>query len=135
MVWCGICLGARTELVVVNGALNADEYIRDVLQEHMHDNACPHKARCVSDFFNVVGIRTMAWPACSPDIDPIEHAWDMLSRRLKSITSAVQNSEQVAAALVEIWDNLPKDMIDNVIRSMRRRMTAVIRARGGHTRY
>jgi len=73
MVWGGICLGTRTELVVVNGALNADGYIRDVLQEHvvptnhigepfllMHDNARPHKARCVSDFLNVVGKRTMA---------------------------------------------------------------------------
>jgi len=35
MVWGGICLGARTELVVANGALNADGYIRDVLQEHV----------------------------------------------------------------------------------------------------
>jgi len=33
MVWGGICLGARTE--VVNGALNADGYIRNVLQEHI----------------------------------------------------------------------------------------------------
>jgi len=30
MVWGGICLGAWS----VNGALNADGYIRDVLQEH-----------------------------------------------------------------------------------------------------
>jgi len=125
-------LRARTELVVVNGALNADGSIRDVLQEHvvpfaphigenfllMNDNARPHKARCVSDFLNVAGIRTKAWPACSPDINPIEHVWDMLGRRLRSITTAVQNSEQVAAALVEIWDNLPQDMNDNVIRSM-----------------
>jgi len=29
MVWGGICLGAPTELVVVNGALNADGYILD----------------------------------------------------------------------------------------------------------
>jgi len=36
MVWGGLCLGARTELVVVvNGALNANGYIRDVLQEHV----------------------------------------------------------------------------------------------------
>jgi len=68
MVCGGICLGERTELVVVNGALNADGYIRDVLQEHvvpfaphigenfllMHDHARSHKARCVSDFLNVV---------------------------------------------------------------------------------
>jgi len=77
----------------------------------------------------------MARPACSPDINPIEHVWDMLGRRLRSITPAGQNPEQVAAALVEIWDNLPQDMIDNVITIMRRRMTAVIKARGGHTRY
>jgi len=82
----------------------------------MHDNARLHKARCVSDFLNVVGKIAMAWPACSPDINPIEHVWDMLGRRLRSITAAVQNPEQVAAALVEI---LPQDMIDNVIRSMK----------------
>jgi len=81
--------------------------------------ARPHKLRCVSDFLNVDGIRTIAWPACSPDINPIEYVWDMLGRRLRSRTPAVQNTEQVAAALVEIWDNLPQDMIDNVIRSMR----------------
>jgi len=87
----------------------------------MHDNA-PHKVGCVSDFLNVEGKRTMGWPACSPDINLIEHVWDMLGRRLRSITTAVQNPERVAAALVEIWDNLPQDMIDNVIRSMKRRL-------------
>jgi len=94
--------------VVVNGALNADVYIRDVLQEHvvpfaphigenfllMHDNVRPHKARCASDFLNVAGIRTVAWPACSPNINPIEHVWDMLGRQLRSITPAVQNPER-----------------------------------------
>jgi len=46
----------------------------------------------------------------------------MLGRRLRSITRAVQNPEQAAAVLVEIWDNLPQDMIDNVIRSMKRQI-------------
>jgi len=56
-------LTGTNKLVVVNGALNADGYIRDVLQEHvvpfapyigenfllMHSNARPHKVHCVSD--------------------------------------------------------------------------------------
>jgi len=63
MVYGEICLGTRTELVVVNEGL---PYRRKLFA-----NARPHKYRCVSNFLNVVG--TMAWPACSPDINPIEH--------------------------------------------------------------
>lgn len=150
MVWGGICLGARTELVVIEGgALNADRYIRDILQDHvvpfaphigenfvlMQDNARPHVARCVIAFLNQVGITKMNWPACSPDLNPIEHVWDMLGRRLRSRIPAVQNTEEVKAALIEEWENLPQEMINGVIRSMGRRTTAVIRARGSNTRY
>lgn len=150
MVWGGICLEARTELVVIdNGALTADRYIRDILQDHvvpfapyigenftlMQDNARPHVARCVTDFLNEVGITTMNWPACSPDLNPIEHVWDMLGRRLRLRVPAVQNTEEAIVALIEEWDNLPQEMIDGLIRSMRRRMTAAVRARGGNTRY
>lgn len=150
MVWGGICLGARTELVVIaGGALNADRYITDILQDIvvpfspyigenfclMHDNARPHVARCVTNFLNEVEIPTMNWPACSPDMNPIEHIWDMLGRRLRSRIPAVQSVAETCDALHQIWENLPQAMIDNVIRSMERRMTAVIRARGGYTRY
>lgn len=150
MVWGGICLGARTELVVIDGgALTADRYIRDILQDHvipfapfigadfllMQDNARPHTARCVTEYLDQVQIPTMNWPACSPDMNPIEHVWDMLGRRLRSRIPAVRNLEEARTALMEIWENLPQEMIDNVIRSMVRRMVAVIRARGGNTRY
>jgi len=150
MVWGGICLGARTELVVVDGgALTADRYIRDILQDHvvpfapyigenfvlMHDNARPHVAHIVTDFLNEVGIPTLNWPACSPDLNPIEHVWDMLARRLRSRRRAVQSREELRVALIEEWDRLPQELIDNLINSMRRRMTAVVRARGGNTRY
>jgi len=115
MVWSGICLK------VVNGALNADGYIRNV-RKKLFANApqCPPSE----------GLLCLRLFECRRNKNnPIEHVWDMLGRRLRSITPAVQNPEQVAAVLVEIWDNLSQDMIDNVIRSMRRQMTAVIRAR------
>lgn len=150
MVWGGIHLGGRTELVVVDGgALTADRYIQEILHEHvvplgvnmgenfllMHDNARPHVARRVNNYLNQVGIPTMDWPACSPDLNPIEHVWDMLGRRLRSKIPAVQNLEEVRTALLEIWENLPQELVDNLIRSMGRRMAAVRRARGGNTRY
>ena len=59
MVWGGISLTARIDLVVVdNGAMQADKYIRNILEEHvvpfapyigenfifMDDNARPHRS-------------------------------------------------------------------------------------------
>lgn len=88
MVWGGICVGARTDLVVIDGgSLTAHRYITDVLEPHvmpfapfigenfifMHDNARPHTARIVKDYLNEVGIDQMEWPSRSPDMNPIEH--------------------------------------------------------------
>jgi hypothetical protein len=80
MVWGGIGLGARIELVIVDmGTLNADRYITNILQDHvvplapniddnfilMQDNARPHIARCVTNFLTETEITKMDWPARS----------------------------------------------------------------------
>ncbi|RZC35885.1 hypothetical protein BDFB_004933 [Asbolus verrucosus] len=74
MVWSGISFEARTELVIVyNGSMIADMYIRDVLVPHvvpfapllgpnfmlMPDNARPHISRIVQQYNNEVGIRVL----------------------------------------------------------------------------
>jgi hypothetical protein len=71
MVWAGISMEARIELVVVNGgAMTADRYIRNILEPHvvpfdpfigndfmlMHDNARPHIAQIVNEYLGTVEI-------------------------------------------------------------------------------
>jgi hypothetical protein len=88
MVWGGISMEARTELVVVNGgAMTANRYIRDILEPHvvpfapligndsilMHDNARPHIAQIVNEYLDTVQIHPMIWPARSPNLNPIKH--------------------------------------------------------------
>jgi transposase len=50
----------------------------------MDDNAPVHCTQIVEDFKRDHGIRSLPWPAHSPVLNPIEHAWDYLSRRVRS---------------------------------------------------
>ena len=59
MVWGGVSEGGKTDLVVIEGSLNANKYVQEVLGPHvvpyagavgesfvlMDDNARPHRGR------------------------------------------------------------------------------------------
>ena len=99
------------------------------------DNARPHVAAVCRDFLQTENVDVMNWPACSPDLSPIEHLWDALDRRVRQRLPAPANIGELRQALTEEWQNIPQATIDRLIGSMRRRCVAVQRANGGHTRY
>lgn len=150
MVWGGITENFRTQLVPIRENITAQWYINNVLTPHvvpffqtqgqgftfMHDNAAPHRARVTTAFLNQNNINVLRpWPAMSPDLNPIEHVWDMLDRHVRNLPNPPQTLVQLENELTHAWNNLPQAAIHNLIHSMRRRCTAVIAARGGHTRY
>jgi transposase len=154
MMWAGISMQARTELVFIpgggrGGGLNADRYITDILQDHvvpyagffdegfhlMQDNAPCHTAGVTKAYLAAVGIPTLTWPPLSPDLNPIEHMWDYLKRKVRARDPAPETILALQAALVEEWDVCPQDTIRKLIRSMRNRIECVRNANGGNTRY
>ena len=70
------------------------------------------------------------WPAMSPDLYPIEHIWDMLSRHIHAQEPSMQNTGQLEAALHREWQQLSQQDIRRLTGGMRRRVEAVIQARG-----
>ena len=102
----------RTELVVIAGNLNAVRYREDLLK---HDNATSHTARSVRDFLQDRNVRVLPWPAKSPDLNPIEHAWDLLDRRVRARAIPPRNVRELAGALVEEWGNLSQQELANLV--------------------
>uniref|UniRef100_A0A8L0DTY1 Tc1-like transposase DDE domain-containing protein n=1 Tax=Oncorhynchus mykiss TaxID=8022 RepID=A0A8L0DTY1_ONCMY len=150
MVWGGISLGGRTALhVLARGSLTAiryrDEILRPLVRPYavavgpgfllMQDNARPHVAGVCQQFLQEEGIDAMDWPARSPDLNPIEHIWDIMSRSIHQCHVAPQTVQELAGALVQVWEEIPQETIRHLIRSMPRRCREVIQARGGHTHY
>ncbi|KAL0159693.1 hypothetical protein M9458_043418, partial [Cirrhinus mrigala] len=109
MVWGGISLEGRTALYVfARGSLTA---IRPLVRPYasavgpgfllMQDNARPHVAGVCQQFLQDEGIDAMDWPACSPDLNPIEHIWDIMSRSIHQRHVAPQTVQELADALVQ----------------------------------
>ena len=99
------------------------------------DNARPHRARIVDAYLQQQHITRINWPACSPDLSPIEHVWDQLGRAVQARLNVNSTRADLRRFLVEEWDRLPQDNVQRLVHSMRRRCAACIAARGGPTHY
>jgi transposase len=69
----------------------------------MDDNANPHRSRVVTAYLQSEAVTSVPWPAMSPDLNPIEHIWDMLCRRIHAREPPIQNIRQLEAALHREW--------------------------------
>ena len=150
LVWGGISYDGATDLYVIRdgsltGARYRDEIIHDIVRPYagavgpdfvlMDDNARPHRARVVTQYLNNEGIEQMEWPANSPDLNPIEHAWDMLQRRVSARQQQPQTLQELENALNQEWRRIPQADFRKLISSFPKRCREVITARGGHTHY
>jgi len=62
-----------------------------------------------------------------------ENVWEMMGQRLRERNPTTL--EGLRPVLQEAWDDIDLDDIRNCVRSMPDRLTEVIEAKGGHTRY
>ncbi|GFY12590.1 transposable element Tcb1 transposase [Trichonephila clavipes] len=121
LVWGGIILGSRTDLqsVTMTGHI-----YRDVnLEQHvrlfqgtmgaeflfMDDNARSHRANIVDECLQSGDITRMDWPAYSPDLNPIEHVWDLLGRRIAARQPPPTCLPELRRVLLDEWCNILQD--------------------------
>ena len=150
MVWSLISAHGTGRLHVINGTMNSLKY-RDVIDQQLvpqaeewfpdgnyvfqQDGAPCHTSNLIKDHLQGMGLEVLPWPGNSPDLNPIEGLWNDMKNEVNKI--AITNKEQLIDRLQTVWhgneriSNLARQYID----SMPRRVQAVIKARGGHTKY
>ncbi|GFV81336.1 transposable element Tcb2 transposase [Trichonephila clavipes] len=136
LVWGRIMLGSHTELHIFDaGSVNGTRYCNEILLPYvrhfrgamglqflfMDDNAPCHRTVAAEQLLESEDIERMDWPARSPDLNPIEHVWDFLGRRLAARTLPPVTIRELRLALQDEWAAMPQQLIDTLILSMGRR--------------
>jgi transposase len=143
-------------LVKISDGLNADLYI-NILKEDLigtlrdykidksrfilqQDNDPRHTARKTMGYLKSIGItvesgRLLEWPAQSPDLNPIEHLWQELNKKLGRYPTEPKGMNELWERMRHEWYSIDKECCRNLIRSMPARIQEVIRAKGRHTSY
>ena len=145
MIWGAIRHAGPNTLARVVGRLNAQAYI-DLLRNNLlpmnlpnrnqlfqQDNATCHSARTTLRFLEDNHVETLPWPPQSPDLNCIENLWSYVQQQVDQ--RPVQGLDGLWAAVQDVWQQMPQELVDNLIDSMPRRIEAVINARGGPTKY
>ncbi|GFY35134.1 transposable element Tcb1 transposase [Trichonephila clavipes] len=112
LVWGGIMLGSCTDLHIFDaGSVNGTRYCNEIL--------LPYE-RLLETLWLLESedIERMDWPARSPDLNPIEHVWDFLGRRLAARTLPPVTILELRLALQDEWAAMPQQLIDTLILSM-----------------
>lgn len=150
MVWGMISRHGCGSLVPVIGTLKKEGYVQ-ILEENylpqvnlwessgglklLHDGAPCHKEHLVTFFLETHGVQVVKWPGNSPDMNPIENVWAVLKKKVQN--TSISTKEDLWSQVKMVWEEDSQLLTTaiNSIESMPNRILALIRARGGHTKY
>ena len=135
----------------IEGSMDSDIYC-EILGKHLmdtmeyygisedtmifqHDNDRKHTSRTVKAWLHDKGVEVLPWPACSPDLNPIEHMWYLLKCKLGLYKEPPKSIHELWERVDHEWNKIDPDLCRSLVDSMPRRVRAVIRAKGGHTMY
>ncbi|GFW20131.1 transposable element Tc3 transposase [Trichonephila clavipes] len=150
MAWTGILMDGRTDLHFFDtGSVTAQRYRDEVFEPYvclfrgavgpdfifLDDNAPCCRAVLIDVFLEMENIQLMSWPANSPDLNPIEHVWDMLERQIAALSHPPSSVTELKSALQEAWNRLSPQLIHHFIVSMVNHCAECLAVRGDHTPY
>lgn len=135
-------------LYQINGIMTGAMY-REILKNHMapvirrlgpnfifqHDNDPKHTSKVVKNYLSNAKFIVLDWPSQSPDLNPIENIWGRIKQLLRRRSVGPSDLNEIFDYVKREWEALPKEYLLELIHSMPQRIEAVIKNKGGSTKY
>jgi transposase-like protein len=126
--------------------MNSDEYIKildekviDSMRRHncttfQQDKAPCHTSKRTMAWFVNNDIQVLSWPGNSPDLNPIENLWLIVKKKINY--DACKSLDSLKQEVTRVWCmEVTPEVCANLIESMPRRITQVIKNKGYPTKY
>ncbi len=133
MVWGIFSWHTFGPLVSIEHHLNTTVYL-SIIADHVHpfmttvytstdgyfqqDNAPCHKAQIISDWFLEHDNESplLKWSPQSPDLNPIEHLWDVVEREIHIMDVQPTNLQQLCDAIMSIWTKSLRNVSNTLLK-------------------
>uniref|UniRef100_A0A8C6VYB8 Transposase Tc1-like domain-containing protein n=1 Tax=Nothobranchius furzeri TaxID=105023 RepID=A0A8C6VYB8_NOTFU len=148
MVWGCFAASGTGRLAVINGTMNSTVY-QNILKENVRpsvrqiklkpswalqqDNDPKLTSKSTSEWLKNNKMKTLEWPSQSPDLNPIEMLWHDLKKAVHARKPS--NKAELQQFCKDEWAKIPPERCKRLVASYRKRLIAVIAAKGGPTSY
>lgn len=148
MVWGAMGAGGVGDLVFVETTMNKEQYLQ-ILRDHLkssarkigisgdfslvQDNDPKHASHLVKNWLIYNIKSTLPHPPQSPDLNPIEHLWDNLEKRVRQ--HDIRTRAELKSKLISEWHQITSEETGKLVHSMQNRLKQVIAQKGWHTNY
>lgn len=148
---CWACFGAmgKVDLAFPSARMDSVEY-QEVLSSRLvpflrkfrrldftyqQDNAPIHVSAATREWMEARRIKTMKWPACSPDLNPVENMWGIIVRRIYANKKQYGSVQELKNAILGAWRGIDNELIMNLVNSMNNRLFELVLKHGKYIDY
>ncbi|KAF0040508.1 hypothetical protein F2P81_006406 [Scophthalmus maximus] len=96
-----------------------------------HDNDPKHTSKTTTALLKKLMVKVMDWPSICPDLNPIDHLWGILKRKVEE--PKVSYIHQLRDIVMEEWKRIPVATCETLVKSMPKTVKAVLENNGGRT--